>query len=115
MQILLLPLMIIYYIWRATFGVIVVFFWTLIEKFAPFFISTLITFCVIIFAVGRKIFCGENLVSGIEKILPQRESPRQDFLLAVIELFYSLKKDMNDKFQIFADKLDTHLGLKKSQ
>lgn len=67
---------------------------------ATWLISAIVTFALLIYAVGRNIFHGENIIEFIKKLIPnERVSIRTDFSLLLIELANSIHSDIVSKLE----------------
>ncbi len=66
----------------------------------PWVIPSIITFCVAVTAIARKICLGDDELDFVETMLPKKEFPRRsDFWLALMELNESLHAEIVTRFE----------------
>ena len=98
-------------------GVLAGIFFLILQKVIPFLakhlstaatwiIAAIVTGGLLIYAAGRKIFCGESISDFIKKLIPHKEfSRRTDFSLLLIELADSIQADIFSKLKTQYEKI----------
>lgn len=98
-------------------GVLAGIFFLILQKLIPFLakhlptaatwiIAAIVTGGLLIYAAGRKLFCGESISDFIKKLIPHKEiSRRTDFSLLLIELADSIQADIFSKLKTQYEKI----------